>query len=75
MPSASVYQYGEEKKMDKSELEELYGEVFNTSEVQVKYQIESFLAPFCFAKERETGKDCVLQFQHEPRFYWFVKYN
>jgi len=58
-----------------NELFKEYGTVYNIEQVQKVFQIEGFLAPFCTAIERSTLKKCVLQFQHDPRFYWFVRYT
>ena len=56
--------------MDRAELEKEYGNVYNTEEVQEKYKITSFLAPFCFCIERKTGIKGCLQFQDMPRYYF-----
>ena len=45
-------------------------ESWTTSEVTEKFEIESFLAPFCFATERETGVKGSLTFIHHPRIYY-----
>lgn len=60
--------------MEKQELETKVGRLYNTEEVQEKFEIDSFLAPFVLAIEKETKKKCLLMFQHEPRFYWFDSY-
>jgi len=59
---------------DRIRLTKKYGEVFDTSEVQKRFSIEGFMAPFCVGIEKSTGKKCTLMFQHEPRFYWFDSY-
>ncbi|MHA1662685.1 MAG: hypothetical protein ACTSVR_05445 [Candidatus Thorarchaeota archaeon] len=51
-------------------LEERYGEVWNTKEVQEAFTIEGFLSPCCTAVRKSDGKRGVLFFSHNPRFYF-----
>ena len=46
------------------------GEILNTTELQEKYKVKSFLAPLVFLTDKETGKNVVAQFQHMPRYYF-----
>jgi len=59
---------------DRIRLTKKYGEVFDTSEVQKRFSIEGFMAPFVVAIEKATEKKCTLMFQDNPRFYWFDRY-
>lgn len=62
-----------QKPKDREELEELYGTVWNTSEVTQEFDIQCFMAPFVVARRRSDGKLGSLQFQHYPRFYFAWK--
>ncbi len=59
--------------MEKTELEKAHNDVMTTSEMAAKFAVKSFLAPFCYATNKETGEKVVIQFQHEPRFYFNVR--
>ena len=57
-------------------LEAIYGvgNVLTTQQVRDRFEVISFLAPFCDVKERATQVRGTLEFQHSPRFYFdFVK--
>lgn len=58
--------------IERARLEEQYGKgnVWNTTELQARFQVISFAAPYCVVKERGTGKQGVVAFQHSPRFYF-----
>jgi len=56
--------------MERDELEKKYGEVWNTTEVQEKFEIIGFQAPFCVAKRRSDGVKGLITFQHRPRYYF-----
>jgi hypothetical protein len=56
--------------MNREALEKLLGQVWDTQELIEDFNVESFLAPYVFATNRETGKKGSLTFQHQPRFYW-----
>jgi hypothetical protein len=62
--------------MEKTELEELYGEVLSTAEAVQKYELVAFCAPFVKARRRADGQPGTLEFQPAPRFYFgFVEDN
>jgi hypothetical protein len=54
----------------RAELEKVYGEVWDTAEVQEKFEVQDFLAPFVSVVEKATGRVGTLMFQHMPRFYF-----
>ena len=56
----------------KEELEKAYGKgnVWNTSELQQKFSVISFLAPYCTVIRKSDGKKGSVQFDHSPRFYY-----
>lgn len=51
-------------------LEAKHGQVWNTSELQKDFTVESFLAPFVGVTRKADGARGLLTFQHRPRFYW-----
>ena len=54
----------------RDELEARYGEVFDTIELQERFSVTSFLAPFVIVRRKDNGKTGSLKFQHSPRFYY-----
>ena len=60
---------------ERTRLEILHGEVWDTKEVTKNFSIEGFMAPFVVATHRESGKSGTLMFQHSPRFYFLWKPN
>jgi hypothetical protein len=54
----------------RSQLEQVYPEVLDTTELQVKYSVEFFAAPLVYVKRKEDGVKGTLMFQHMPRFYF-----
>jgi hypothetical protein len=62
--------------MEKTELEELYGEVLTTAEAVQKYEFVAFCAPFVEVRRRSDGQSGTLEFQPSPRFYYsFVAFS
>jgi hypothetical protein len=56
---------------ERARLEAKYGgEVLDTKQLQEKYEVIAFLAPFCEVREKKTGVKGSLEFQHMPRFYY-----
>ena len=51
-------------------LEEQYGQVWNTQEVQQDFQVLGFLAPYVTVIRRSDGQKGSLELQHDPRFYF-----
>ena len=58
---------------DRKALEFEYGEVYDTKEVQEKFEIKGFLAPFVGCTRRLDGVEGFLTFQDRPRFYFEFK--
>jgi hypothetical protein len=54
----------------KADLVKRYGEVFDTTELQERFEVIGFMAPFVVARDRKTGAKGSLEFQHNPRFYF-----
>ena len=51
-------------------LEAEHGEVMDTTEVQAKYEITGFMAPFVVVNRKSDWVKGVLTFQDYPRFYF-----
>ncbi len=51
-------------------IQEEGGECWSTEEVTQEFEILGFMAPFCTAVRRETGKKGSLLFVHRPRIYY-----
>jgi len=51
-------------------LEIEYGEVYDTQQVQEKFEILGFMAPFVHCVRRSDGVKGMLTFQDRPRFYF-----
>ena len=63
-----------DESKERARLEKIYGQVWDTKEVQQEFTVHSFLAPFVSVTEKKTGQKGVLTFQHMPRFYYdFMK--
>jgi hypothetical protein len=55
---------------ERAKLEEKYGEVMTTNEMQERYSVEGFLAPFIVCRRKSDGKRGTLMFSHSPRYYF-----
>ena len=51
-------------------LEEQYGQVWDTSELQKDFSVLAFAAPFVVVERKSDGVKGTLMFQHSPRFYF-----
>lgn len=58
------------KESSREELEEAYGDVWDTQQVEQEFVIHGFLAPFVKATRKSDNKEGLLVFQHSPRFYF-----
>ena len=56
--------------MERSELEEQYGKVWSTKELQENFTVIGFGYGVCVVKDKETGEKGSLEFDHMPRFYY-----
>jgi len=56
-------------------LEAVYGQVWDTSELQRDYIVIGFLAPFVVVLRRDNREEGGLEFQHQPRFYFNYRSN
>lgn len=55
---------------ERTRLESVYGQVWNTRELSSEYDVVGFLAPFVEVKRKADGAHGTLKFQHRPRFYF-----
>ncbi len=51
-------------------LEQKYGRVWDTKELQKDFTVNSFLAPFVSVVRKSDGAKGSITFQHRPRFYF-----
>ncbi len=56
--------------IERQELEDRVGQVWNTTELQEDFIVHSFMAPFCSVEKKDTGVKGLLAFQTDPRFYY-----
>jgi hypothetical protein len=54
-------------------LENLYGQVWNTKELQHDFSVIGFAAPLIIVTRKSDNKKGSLLFQHAPRFYFFFE--
>ena len=57
------------------DLEQEFGQVWDTPQVKLDYEVLGFLAPFVLVRRRSDGVRGLLQFQHSPRFYFDFKFQ
>jgi hypothetical protein len=55
---------------ERTRLEALYGEVYNTDQIRENFEVLGFMAPFVVVKRKSDGKKGSMEFQHHPRFYF-----
>ena len=58
------------RAVDRAELEEREGRVWDTQELQDEFEVVGFLAPAVMVNRRSDGAQGTMTFQHRPRFYW-----
>ncbi len=62
-----------EEVAKRKELEDKYGQVWNTTELQEDFTVSGFMAPFVVVKRKIDNKRGSLSFDHMPRFYYDFK--
>jgi hypothetical protein len=55
---------------ERTALEQKFGQVWNTEELQDDYTVRQFAAPLVVVKRKSDGVIGSLEFQHTPRFYY-----
>lgn len=61
------------KDIERTRLEERYGQVWDTDEMREKFTAVGFLAPYIVVKRKSDRITGTLEFQHSPRFYFNFK--
>jgi hypothetical protein len=51
-------------------LEAQYGQVWDTRELGVDFEVLGFAAPLVVVRRKSDGVKGSLEFQHQPRFYF-----
>ena len=51
-------------------LEQKYGQVWDTREMQDTFSVVGFAAPLIVVSRKSDNKTGSLFFQHNPRYYW-----
>lgn len=57
----------------REDLENKYGEVFSTNELQEAFSVKGFMAPYVVVERKSDGKEGSMMFQGSPRFYFCFK--
>ncbi len=60
-------------KRTKEELQRIYGEVYNTSELNEQFDVIGFMAPFITVRRFLDNVKGTLMFQDQPRYYFSFK--
>lgn len=51
-------------------LEDRYGQVWDTQQLQQDFTVVGFMAPYCRVQRKSDDKIGLIEFQHDPRFYY-----
>ena len=54
----------------REEVEALYGQVWNTDELQRDFDVTGFAAPLVVVRRKSDNQLGSLEFRHSPRFYF-----
>lgn len=57
----------------REDLEQRYGDVYDTSQLQEHFTVLGFCSPFCVVARKSDGVRGSVLFQHSPRFYHSFK--
>jgi hypothetical protein len=55
---------------DRARLEDRYGQVWSTEQVRQDFEVLGFFAPFVRVIRKSDNERGMLEFQHDPRFYF-----
>ena len=58
---------------NRTTLEQMHGQVWDTDELKRDFDVLGFLAPFIGVRRKSDGKKGSLMFQHDPRYYFNFK--
>ena len=56
-------------------LEAKHGQVWDTEQLQQDFDVTGFMAPYVAVNRKSDGTKGMLQFQHNPRFYFNFNFN
>ena len=63
----------DDKSDERKRLEEKYGQVWDTQELQKDFDVIGFLAPYIEVRRKKDGESGSMEFQHSPRLYFNFK--
>ena len=70
----TIHDYGQQVDGDEArarkDLEERYGDVFDTQQLREKFVMVGFAAPYAVVMRIEDGQTGSIEFTHNPRFYF-----
>lgn len=58
------------RELERDALEEKYGKVWDTKELQEDFRVIGFFAPFAAVERKSDGVNGAVMFQHFPRYYF-----
>jgi hypothetical protein len=70
---AMIYDINTEPHDTREQMEARYGQVWDSAEVQRDFTVTAFLAPFVGVTRNSDGVEGLLEFTHEPRWYFNFK--
>ena len=59
-----------ERAWERERLEQEYGQVWDTEQLQDDFEVLTFLAPMCLVRRLSDGRLGGMLFQHQPRYYF-----
>lgn len=57
-------------QIERQRLEAQYGQVWDTAQLSVDFEVLGFMAPYIVVRRKSDGRKGSLEFQHLPRFYF-----
>jgi len=60
----------QDTKAERHRLEAKYGQVWDSAQLSVDFELLGFMAPFVVVRRKADGHKGSLEFQHHPRFYF-----
>jgi len=58
------------QEAERNQLEAVHGQVWDTKEISIDFEVLGFMAPYVVVRRKSDGKKGSLEFQHSPRFYF-----
>ena len=68
--AVAVVKKAQQEGPSREDMEALYGEVWDTTELQQDFHVKSFFAPLVIVERKSDGQKGTLDFIHRPRFYY-----